>query len=774
MNLKIAKKLSLLFVGMLAIPNAKTQSLFCSKDSNTRYENFVVNTSNISQIIPYSISPVTDGYWFGGLIHNTSGGVDFFLGKLNDSAKIQFVKSYGSSLKESGYPIPIATLKDGGCLIAGRTDAGNGLAEILRVSSSGKKLWSKQTPKITDIGYDAIRGVFQDNKSNILAVGTGIQKTGKANLLVYYLDTSGKTLWSRNIDFGGSQHHFNAIAKKDTVFVMAGWCTVNSGISPIVALVGESGSVINSFYSESAQTTTYSDVVVSPKGTIYLLGYTGGGSSQYMHVAAMRPNGKVLWRKYLGYGTDYGNSLMFENNQLWMSGNTRSFGGNTREYFCVLDTNGNLMNYGGLYYDNLSFVTRHQGKSTNRALKGGVVAVGSDNSVTMPHISFLQTNPCDTGSCANKLIGKPFIDNLDRTTGSTPSLKIQINGDLQNVDMSEIDISVSSTILCSINPCNFNLGRTLDTIYKVCSANLSSFSLSFSNTRYSVLWWDGDTSRSKTINKSGKYWLQLSNSCGSRRDTFEIAEIASPQSFPNRDTLICNAINPQWNVDVTQNGCSYLWNDNSTNPRRSLIVPGNHTVAIKNTCGTVNRDFVLQLGNKPLVEMPDSLSLCEGAVKQLFAFEYSDSSLGLKNTYRWNDGFNASAFWVNRKGIVKLEVTNACGTSKDSMQVLYRDCYCFSFIPNAFTPLASKGINDVWMPVFTCPIKEGWLSVYNRWGEKLVDQIPVLQGWDGTYMGEVVPEGVYAFLIHGYYRDDVPGVRYFVESGNITVLPGSR
>ncbi len=764
--------------GLLALIHFQLQgqSLFCSSDTNSRYKNFVVQSSGISQMTPYSIAPVKNGYWFGGLIQDNLDGIDFFLGKLNDTTGVDFLKSYGGKLRESGYPIPIAPLNNGGCLIGGRTDAGNGLAEIICVSPQGAKKWSKQSPKITDLGYDAIRGVYQDNKSNILAVGTGIQKTGKANLIVFYLDTTGKTLWSRNIDFGGSQHHFNAIAKKDTIFVLAGWCTVNSGISPIVAFVGESGAVLKSYYCESSQTTTYSDVVVSGSGIIYLLGYTGSGSSQYMHVAAMQLDGKVLWRKYLGYGTDVGNSIMLDDGKLWVSGNTKSFNSVTREYYCVLDTSGSLLNYGGLFFDNWSFVTRHQGRTTNRGLRGGVVAVGADNSSSTPHISFLFTNPCDSNSCANNKISKPKIDKLDRINSPTPKLIVSDNGVLENVDMDEKTITMSSVVHCGTSPapCKFDAQRLVDTSYFFCSNDVNKKVIKVNHYPFKVTWWDGDTASSKEIINAGKYWVRVYNECGERRDTFEVEILNPPTYYAAKDTLFCDVSNPKWDVDVTQPNCTYLWNDNTSSPTKTITNPGVTTVQIRNSCGNQVRVFEIKLGQSPFFDMPDSIKLCEGTRKELSVFDYFTASPGMKNNYQWNSSNNTSSFWVSSKGYVRLEVSNECGRFKDSTYVHYSDCYCFSFLPNAFTPRYSQGLNDVWVPVFTCPIKEGWLSIYNRWGEKLVDQIPVLQGWDGTYMGELVPEGVYAFLIHGYYNDNVPGIRYFTESGNITVLSGKR
>lgn len=68
-------------------------------------------------------------------------------------------------------------------------------------------------------------------------------------------------------------------------------------------------------------------------------------------------------------------------------------------------------------------------------------------------------------------------------------------------------------------------------------------------------------------------------------------------------------------------------------------------------------------------------------------------------------------------------------------------------MPNAFSP-NGDGINDVYKP------KEGWKSIiefhgyiFNRWGQLLYDWTDPDDGWDGTYKGKDVKQGVYFCLV---------------------------
>jgi gliding motility-associated-like protein len=70
------------------------------------------------------------------------------------------------------------------------------------------------------------------------------------------------------------------------------------------------------------------------------------------------------------------------------------------------------------------------------------------------------------------------------------------------------------------------------------------------------------------------------------------------------------------------------------------------------------------------------------------------------------------------------------------------------FVPNAFTP-NSDLINPIFKPVFNLPVKSYKLRVYNRWGEKLYDDMN--SGWDGSFEGKPAQEGVYVCILE--YED---------------------
>ena len=66
--------------------------------------------------------------------------------------------------------------------------------------------------------------------------------------------------------------------------------------------------------------------------------------------------------------------------------------------------------------------------------------------------------------------------------------------------------------------------------------------------------------------------------------------------------------------------------------------------------------------------------------------------------------------------------------------------------PNAFSPNNGDDLNDVFKAKEYRSIIEFHAYIFNRWGQKLYDWTDPDGGWDGTYNGKDVKEGVYFLL----------------------------
>lgn len=97
-------------------------------------------------------------------------------------------------------------------------------------------------------------------------------------------------------------------------------------------------------------------------------------------------------------------------------------------------------------------------------------------------------------------------------------------------------------------------------------------------------------------------------------------------------------------------------------------------------------------------------------------------------------------------------------------------------MPNAFSP-NGDGINDIYKA------KDGYQSltefhayIFNRWGQKLYEWSDPAGGWDGTFHGKPVKDGVYFCLVKAKGADgktynikkDVNLLRGYIESGSVS------
>jgi gliding motility-associated-like protein len=92
------------------------------------------------------------------------------------------------------------------------------------------------------------------------------------------------------------------------------------------------------------------------------------------------------------------------------------------------------------------------------------------------------------------------------------------------------------------------------------------------------------------------------------------------------------------------------------------------------------------------------------------------------------------------------------------------------FVPNTFTPNGDN-INDMFFAYGSDLVTILSMRIYDRWGEEIyfAENISALDpslGWDGSYRGQSVNEGVYVYMLEVLLEE---GVRQHVK-GNVTVI----
>ena len=90
------------------------------------------------------------------------------------------------------------------------------------------------------------------------------------------------------------------------------------------------------------------------------------------------------------------------------------------------------------------------------------------------------------------------------------------------------------------------------------------------------------------------------------------------------------------------------------------------------------------------------------------------------------------------------------------------------YVPNTFTP-DGDDFNDNFLPVFTSGYDpyDYHLTILNRWGEIIFESYNAGVGWDGTFGGEIVQDGVYIWTIE---FGDINNDERHNANGHVTVL----
>lgn len=88
------------------------------------------------------------------------------------------------------------------------------------------------------------------------------------------------------------------------------------------------------------------------------------------------------------------------------------------------------------------------------------------------------------------------------------------------------------------------------------------------------------------------------------------------------------------------------------------------------------------------------------------------------------------------------------------------------YVPNSFSP-NDNGRNDVFFPVYSgsSSLINYELFIFNRWGEQLFYSNNLERGWDGTYNGSKVKQGVYVYQLRYRLEDGL-----FQKRGHVSVL----
>lgn len=262
--------------------------------------------------------------------------------------------------------------------------------------------------------------------------------------------------------------------------------------------------------------------------------------------------------------------------------------------------------------------------------------------------------------------------------------------------------------------------------------------LSPSGVHDTYLWQDNSASPTFEVTSPGLYWVEVSNSCGTSRDSVQIVASEFPSVDLGPDFMLCVDSTTQLTA-VLNDVESFQWNDSSTDTTLMISQGGIYWVEATNSCGSASDTVLITEILPPEINLGEDTILCEGE-ELLLSANVSGGS------YLWQNGSILPSISVNSEGTYWLVVNiNNC-ISSDTIVVLSELCTVILEMPNIITP-NSDSSNDFFVPIVIEGISEANITIINRWGNIMYESDDLNLGWNGKVNNVDCADGTYFWKV---------------------------
>jgi gliding motility-associated-like protein len=125
------------------------------------------------------------------------------------------------------------------------------------------------------------------------------------------------------------------------------------------------------------------------------------------------------------------------------------------------------------------------------------------------------------------------------------------------------------------------------------------------------LWNTGDTTATIAVHKIGKYWVQVTDECGTLTDTVNVIYMLPKQLIVSNDTVKCNDGKP---IQLfTNTGFQkYKWSTGDTTSSIAVMQTGNYWVNVSYECGTLSDTVHVVINSVPIAPTVSNKQYCIG------------------------------------------------------------------------------------------------------------------------------------------------------------------
>jgi gliding motility-associated-like protein len=270
------------------------------------------------------------------------------------------------------------------------------------------------------------------------------------------------------------------------------------------------------------------------------------------------------------------------------------------------------------------------------------------------------------------------------------------------------------------------------------------------------LWQNNSTNSTYLVSQAGTYWVEVTVDECTTRGTIQVDYNPLPVFDLGKDTSLCYG--DILTINSSSPNASYLWQDQSTKSTFDICQPGTYwLVKTIDNCSSSDSILVSFIPVPPL-DLGKDTFVCIG---QTITLDVTSPNC----RYIWQDYSSDPTYFVDQSATYWVEIIDSNCHNFDTIRVEFKNCDCYLFVPNAFTPDVNS-LNETFKPSFDCILAEYNFKIFDRWGEKLFETSNPEEAWDGHFKGSVSPIGVYIYRIDYQFEDLEKQTKF----GNVTLI----
>ena len=247
-----------------------------------------------------------------------------------------------------------------------------------------------------------------------------------------------------------------------------------------------------------------------------------------------------------------------------------------------------------------------------------------------------------------------------------------------------------------------------------------------------------------------------------KEDSTDIRVLDLNLDFINEEYLKCEG--EDLVLDATIPGATIIWDDDDSNPIKTITSAGVYTLEARNNCETIVKIITVTEEYIEVSTFDDEYEIMLGEYLDFDIDIVTNSNI---STILWNDERGNSSFSCldcetpNVRPLFDATyiatVTSEAGCVDDIGITVRVDKQRDVYAPNIFSP-NGDGANDIFFLTGTDFVTVNEFNIYDRWGNLVYSTLSKqlgesTEGWNGQYNGSNVNPGVYVWYAEVEWLD---------------------